>query len=214
MIKDILLFVLVVFFGILLTSHNENFKKIIKEPCDNNLTDTEYLKHMIPHHQVAVDISIMMLNKTKWPKMREVLRKLIWVQRYEIDLMKEFLDKLPNSLTNEKDMTSNYIAMVSDFTKPNKLGLTKTYCEPHFFDPEKHMEHMKHMKLDDNMYIEHMIPHHQVAVDMSKKLLKNTKNDFMIGLAYRIIRSQQEEIVLLNDMLKTEKKYRYQSNLI
>ena len=214
MIKDILLFVLVIFFGILLTSHIENFKKTIKEPCDNNLTDIEYLKHMIPHHQVAVDISVMMLDKTKWPKMQEVLRKLIWVQRYEIDLMKEFLNKLPNSLTNEKDMTSNYIAMVSDFTKPNKLGLTKTYCDPHFFDPEKHMEHMKHMKLDDNMYIEHMIPHHQFAVDMSKKLLKNTKNDFMIGLAYRIIRSQQEEIVLLNDMLKTEKMYRYQSNLI
>lgn len=55
------------------------------------------------------------------------------------------------------------------------------------------------MKLDDIMYIEYMIPHHQVAVDMSKVLLQNTKNDFMIYLAYRIIRSQQEEIILLND---------------
>ena len=42
--------------------------------------------------------------------------------------------------------------------------------------------------------------YHQVAVDMSKKLIKNTKNDFMIYLAYRIIRSQQDEIMLLNDM--------------
>ena len=61
---------------------------------------------------------------------------------------------------------------------------------------------MKHMKLDDKMYIKHMIPHHQVAVDMSKKLLKNTNNDFMINLAYRIIRSQQEEIIILSDLLK------------
>ena len=76
------------------------------------------------------------------------------------------------------------------------------------------MEHMKHMKLDELMYINHMIPHHQVAVDMSKKLLKNTKNDFMIHLAYRIIRSQQEEILLLNDLLKTDKNLRYKSNLI
>ena len=36
---------------------------------------------------------------------------------------------------------------------------------------------------------------------MSKKLLKNTKNDFMIHLTYRIIRSQNAEIVLLNDLL-------------
>ena len=34
---------------------------------------------------------------------------------------------------------------------------------------------MKNMKLDDKMYIEHMIPHHQVAVDMSKRLLLYTK---------------------------------------
>ena len=45
------------------------------------------------------------------------------------------------------------------------------------------VKHMKKMKLDDKMYIEHMIPHHQVAVDMSKVLLKNTKRDFMIYLA-------------------------------
>ena len=50
-----------------------------------------------------------------------------------------------------------------------------------------------------------MIPHHQVAVDMSKKLLKYTENDMMIFLAYRIIRSQQNEIVLLNDLLKNNK---------
>ena len=60
---------------------------------------------------------------------------------------------------------------------------------------------MKHMELDDEMYIKHMIPHHQVAIDMSKVLLKNTKNDFMIYLTYRIIRSQNAETILLNDML-------------
>jgi uncharacterized protein (DUF305 family) len=63
------------------------------------------------------------------------------------------------------------------------------------------------MKLNDKTYLEHMIPHHQVAVDMSKVLIKNTKNDFMIYLAYRIIRSQQGEIILLNDLLNKSKKY-------
>ena len=128
--------------------------------------------------------------------------------------MKQVLKTFPEGLTNKKNMTKNYISTISDFMKPNKLGLTKTYCDPHFFNPEAHMKHMEHMELNDDMYIEHMIPHHQVAVDMSKKLLKNTKNDFMIGLAYRIIRSQQEEILLLNDLLKTDKNLRYKSNLI
>ena len=44
------------------------------------------------------------------------------------------------------------------------------------------------------MYIKHMIPHHQVAVDMSKRILNTTNNDFIIDLAYKIIHSQQLEI--------------------
>ena len=183
--------------------------------CRGYLTDKEYLEHMIPHHQVAVDISILLQKKTKNPEMQEILRKIIWVQNYEIQLMRDMVDGLPEDdmSTSEIDMVRNYKITVGDLTKPNKVGLTKTYCDPHFFDPKKHMKHMKHMKLDDKMYIKHMIPHHQVAVDMSKVLLKNTKNDFMIYLANRIIRSQNAEIILLNDML-SKKRYSQQSKLI
>ena len=101
--------------------------------------------------------------------------------------------------------------------KPNKLGLTNIYCDPHFFDLEWHMKHIQHMNMDDKMYLEHMIPHHQVAVDMSKILIKNTKNDFMLSLAYNIIKSQQEEIIMLNNYLmslKNNKGYDYQSELL
>ena len=33
--------------------------------CVGDLSDHEYLKHMIPHHQVAVDISKMLQKKNK-----------------------------------------------------------------------------------------------------------------------------------------------------
>ena len=183
--------------------------------CRGYLTDKEYLEHMIPHHQVAVDISILLQKKTKNPEMQDILRKLIWVQNYEIQLMRDMAKGLPENdmSTSEINMVRNYTITKGDLIKPNKIGLTKTYCDPHFFDPKKHMEHMKHMKLDDKMYIKHMIPHHQVAIDMSKVLLKNTKNDFMTYLANRIIRSQNAEIILLNDML-SKKRYSYQSKLI
>jgi|TARA_B110000858_G_scaffold179218_1_gene215735 uncharacterized protein (DUF305 family) len=209
-ISLILLFVLIIF--LVLTN-----KKTKSDICRGYLTDNEYLEHMIPHHQVAVDISILLQKKTKNPEMHEILRKIIWVQNYEIQLMKDMAKGLPENdmSTSEIDMDRNYTTItVSDLSKPNKVGLTKTYCDPNFFEPQKHMKHIKHMKLDDEMYIKHMIPHHQVAVDMSKVLLKNTKNDFMIYLANRIIRSQQEELILLNDMITIEKRYSYQSNLI
>ena len=174
-----------------LATTNKKSPKPKSDICRGYLTDKEYLEHMIPHHQVAVDISILLQNKTKNPEMQEILRKIIWVQNYEIQLMRDMMKGLPENdmSTTEIKMNRDYQITVGDLSKPNEVGLTKTYCDPHFFDPEKHMEHMKHMKLDDEMYIQHMIPHHQVAVDMSKVLLKNTKNDFMIFLANRIIRS-------------------------
>ena len=198
-----------------LATTNKKSQKPKSDICRGYLTDKEYLEHMIPHHQVAVDISILLQNKTKNPEMQEILRKIIWVQNYEIQLMRDMMKNLPENdmSTTEIEMNRNYTITVGDLSKPNEVGLTKTYCDPHFFDPEKHMEHMKHMKLDDEMYIKHMIPHHQVAVDMSKVLLKNTKNDFMIFLANRIIRSQQEEIILLDDML-SQKRYAHQSEFL
>jgi len=188
----------------------------MKKICSDNLTDKEYLSHMIPHHQVAVDISIMLQKKSKSVKMQDILRKLIWIQNYEITMMKNMLNALPDNISMDIN-NSTYIKTVSDFIEPNKLGLTNTYCDPNFFDPEGHMKHMGHMKLDDKVYIEHMIPHHQVAVDMSKILIKNTKNDMMLFLAYRIIKSQQDEIIMLNDYLEslmTNKNFVYQSELL
>tara|TARA_X000000950_G_scaffold270597_1_gene350577 strand:- start:829 stop:1491 length:663 start_codon:yes stop_codon:yes gene_type:complete len=192
---------------------NKNKKKKYNI-CRGYLSDNEYLEHMIPHHQVAIDISVLHQKKSKNPEMQDILRKIIWIQNYEVKLMKDMINLPKNDMSTSKiNMDTNYTVTVGDLTKPNVVGLTKTYCDPHFFDPKKHMEHMKHMKLNDKMYIKHMIPHHQVAVDMSKVLLKNTKNDFMIYLANRIIRSQNEEIILLNDMLN-KKRYSFKSNFI
>jgi len=188
----------------------------MKNVCKDKLSDLEYLEHMIPHHQVAVDISVILQKKTKSPKMQEILRKLIWIQNYEIEIMKEMLNNLPENITEDIN-NKKYIRTRADFIKPNLLGLTETYCDPHFFDPEAHMKHMEHINLNDISYLEHMIPHHQVAVDMSKILLKNTENDFMVFLAYRIIKSQQEEIIMLDNYLKTLKRrdgYDYKSELL
>ena len=206
---------LLILITFLLTTKKTKTKKTNSDICRGYLTDNEYLEHMIPHHQVAVDISILLQKKTKNPVMQDILRKIIWVQNYEIHEMRDMAKGLPENdmSTGEIDMVRDYPITVGDLTKPNKVGLTKTYCDPHFFEPKKHMENMKHMKLDDMMYIKHMIPHHQVAVDMSKVLLKNTKSDYMIYLANRIIRSQQEELIVLHDML-TKKWYSHQSNLI
>ena len=209
MIYYFILFIVVLVILYLVTRKKKETKNI----CRGKLTDREYLEHMIPHHQVAVDISIMLQKKTTSANMKHILRKLIWVQKYEISLMDLALDYLSeNEHYLNEGALRQYIPDISDYIKPNTVGLTNTYCDPHFFNPEEHMKHLHHMELTDEMYIKHMIPHHQVAVDMSKVLLQNTKNNFMIYLAYRIIRSQQEEIILLNELLQSP--YNHKSSIL
>ena len=46
-------------------------------PCTDVLTDIEYLVHMIPHHQVAVDMSELLIPRTINPDMLHLCRNII-----------------------------------------------------------------------------------------------------------------------------------------
>lgn len=182
-------------------------------PCDQYLADKDYLLHMIPHHQVALDISREMQEKSNNPVMQKILRELIWTQNREIMMMKDILKNLPDNISSDQlEMNKIYRNTILDFTKSASDPTAE--CNPEFFDPQLHKKHMAHMKLNEKLYIEHMIPHHQVAVDMSKTLLQHTNNDFMIQFAYRIIRSQQQEISYMNQLLQNLRGWSWQSSLI
>ena len=182
-------------------------------PCDNYLSDRDYLIHMIPHHQVAVDISVELKSKSDNPVMHEILRKLIWTQNREIMIMKDILHELPDKISSDNlRMNKLYYNTMLDLSKNSSDPDAE--CNPEFFDPELHKKHLSHMKLNDKMYLEHMIPHHQVAVDMSKTLLKHTNNDFLIHFAYNIIRNQQNEINYMHQLLQNLHGWNYTSDLI
>ena len=196
-----IVFLFIVFLLILIITYKsyESFDNLKSDyPCRVFLTDKEFLKHMIPHHQIAIDVSIKHIENTKNVIIMKVLRELIWTQKYEILMMTE---ELSNKTENISKINSNqaFIPTTSSSIYPNVVGLSNTYCDPSFFSSNMHKHH--NMIKTDKEYILHMIPHHQVAVDMCKMLLKHTKSDFLIYLAYRIIRAQESEILLLNDLL-------------
>lgn len=204
----ILIFIVIIFF--LYINKNELFTNL----CNSKLSDLEFLEHMIPHHQVAIDISKLLQKQTKWPDLQQILRELIWTQELEIEIMNIMVKNLPFRISDSKlKMNKIYTSTLSDFIKPNNLGLTNVNCDPLFFEPKKHIKHINQINhISEELYFEHMIPHHQVAVDMSKILLKNTENDMMIWLAYRIIKNQQHEIIILDNLKKS--LFRYKSDLI
>jgi len=75
----------------------------IKDPCTDKLTDLEYLEHMIPHHQVAVDMSRRLLLHTNHSYLIYFCRKLILDQQAEISMMN---DLLHNSYIHDSSLLS------------------------------------------------------------------------------------------------------------
>ena len=67
-------------------------------------------------------------------------------------------------------------------------------------------------KLTDIEYLEHMIPHHQVAIDMSNLLIPISKNPYLIEFCRKLIYDQQGEIYYMNNLLKN--KYNHESELL
>ena len=191
------------------SNHNINSKS---NPCTDKLTDIEYLEHMIPHHQVAIDMSELLEPKTNNPIMLHLCRDIIRKQGYEIWEMEIMKRKLADTVfTNDKGRKP-YDKTKLEIFYP-KLSKSKDGdCNPLFFKPDDHMKHMEHMEINDKSYLEHMIPHHQVAIDMSKRLLLHTNNSYLIDFCRKLIIDQQGEIFYMNNLLKNS--YNYQSKLL
>ena len=193
-------------------NHSNHDMNSGSNPCTDKLTDMEYLEHMIPHHQVAIDMSELLEPNTTNPIMLHLCRDIIRKQGYEIWEMEIMKRKLSDSVfTNDKGRKP-YDKTKLEIFYP-KLSKSKDGdCNPLFFKPDDHMKHIEHMEINDKSYLEHMIPHHQVAIDMSKRLLLHTNHSYLMEFCRKLIIDQQGEIFYMNNLLKNT--YNYQSELL
>ena len=181
-------------------SHLKIENNVKSNPCIDKLTDLEYLEHMIPHHQVAIDMSVLLQKHTSSDIMLNLCREIIRIQSYEIfemSKMKAYKDTL---FTDDKWIKEK-INTKLDTYNPILSKAKEGECNPLFFKPNDHSQHMKGMKLTDRSYLEHMIPHHQVAIDMSRRLLLYTNNSYLLEFCRKLILSQQSEILYMNNLL-------------
>jgi uncharacterized protein (DUF305 family) len=183
-----------------------------KNPCTGDLTDLEYLDHMIPHHQVAIDMSNLLNPHSKNPIILHLCRDITRKQSYEIWEMTMLQNKINEPLTdNTRWMVDSYQTKLEMFWP--KLSKSKDgSCNPLFFKPNEHMKMMEHMEITDKSYLEHMIPHHQVAIDMSKRLLLHTNNSYLLDFCRKLIIDQQGEIFYMNNILMNS--YNHNSELL
>jgi len=202
---DTLLLILIIIFIIILLvqlNNKDHFykKNGVNNPCIDFLSNKDYLVHMIPHHQVAIDMCELMIPISKSKTILNIYRNTIFNQKIEIMLMKNVLKNIPN-VSNNYNVIFRDTKFLTSIGYDNKSKPKDYYCDPLFFKPNDHNNHMKHMKHTDKSFLEHMIPHHQVAIVMSERLLKHTNNTHMIRLCYEIITAQRGEILQMNYIL-------------
>jgi uncharacterized protein (DUF305 family) len=195
-------------------SRSETTQEASSDPCTDTLSDVAYLQHMIPHHQVALDMSHMMIPHTTNPQLLDLCRQIIQVQGYEIWEMTILSHKLPDTVFSSQAGTIDDIPTKLERFAPKMSQAGDGTCDPKFFKPNDHKQHMAGMDMNMTMtrYLSHMIPHHQVAIDMSKRLLLHTNNSYLIDFCRHLIIVQEGEIFYMNSLLLNT--YNYDSELL
>jgi uncharacterized protein (DUF305 family) len=77
----------------------------MQETMGGSATDEMFLRMMIPHHQMAVDMSEKALKEAEHPKLRELAQKIKDEQTAEIELMKGYLEEIEESTDSETKST-------------------------------------------------------------------------------------------------------------
>jgi len=66
----------------------------MQEVMGGDATDEMFLRMMIPHHQMAVDMGERALEQAEHPELKELAQKIIDEQSAEIELMRGYLEEI------------------------------------------------------------------------------------------------------------------------
>ncbi len=147
--------------------------------------DIDFVTGMIPHHQGAIDMAKVQLKYGKDEKLKQLARNIIIWQEAEIGLMKQWLEGRRSawkaSNVSSLDSVRSYISAM---------------------DKMHHAMHIEYSGDADVDFARGMIPHHQGAIDMASVLKTHGSSLALRFLIHDIIRSQGQEIRLMQSWLK------------
>lgn len=145
--------------------------------------DQHFIEQMIPHHESAVEMAQMALEKAKRLEIKTLATNIIKDQNKEIGGMTSWY----------KDWFKKNVSKTSD-------GMMGGGMHGGMQDEMKALENASDF---DKAFIEAMIPHHQSAVMMAQMLQSGTNRPEMQQLAKNIIESQSKEILQMQGWYAT-----------
>ena len=142
--------------------------------------DQHFIEQMIPHHEDAIIMAEVALQKAEHPQIKTLANDIIKAQSEEIEKMKQwyrswFGNDAPvvGSSMGQGTNIMMHGGMIGDATDIDRLESANPF---------------------DKDFIEEMIPHHQMAIMMAQMLERTTDSSEMKKLAQDIISAQTREI--------------------
>jgi uncharacterized protein (DUF305 family) len=154
-----------------------------------NANDVMFTQMMIPHHEQAVVMADLAVDRAEDPQLLALAAEIKAAQDPEIELMESWLDQwgVPR-LSNEEAMMSHGSHGMEGMLSDAQLDALASAQGPTF----------------DAMFAQYMIEHHEGAVAMAEDVLAGGKDPAVAALAREIIVTQEKEIVQLRAFLSGE----------
>lgn len=151
--------------------------------------DLQFIDQMIMHHEGAIMSSEHMISDSKRPELRKLATDIKKSQSEQIKQMQAFRKEwYPNAERTFGMMDPTRMdKMMGGGQMENMMGGST--------------QKMMGGDATDEMFLRMMIPHHQMAVDMSEKALKEAKHPELKDLARKIRDEQSAQIKLMQGYL-------------
>jgi uncharacterized protein (DUF305 family) len=151
--------------------------------------DLQFIDQMIPHHEGALMSSEHMISNSKRPEMRQLYENIQKSQSKQIEQMQEWREEWYGDAAEQSS------GMMGDGQTGSMMGNNEMMGGS--------MQGMMGGNALDTMFLKMMIPHHQMAVDMSEEALSKAEHPELRDLAQKIRDEQSSEIELMQGYLDT-----------
>ena len=151
--------------------------------------DRHFIEEMIPHHEGAIEMAKLALERSKRPEMLSLANGIIEAQEREINNMNAWYGQwfgtaVPAYSSGMMGGMGHGVGMQMGSMEGDLDALAAASAADF-----------------DRVFIRQMIPHHEMAVMMARMLTAGTARDEMKQLAGDIITSQSQEIGMMRGWL-------------
>jgi uncharacterized protein (DUF305 family) len=165
----------------------------LRTPGDDS-AEAGFLRDMSTHHAQAVEMSMIAHANSTDPAIVTLAGDIALTQHGQINYMQAWLREWHLSPTSSQPP----MAWV-----PNSAGSVINGLMPGMATPSQMAALRNATGHDlDVMYLRLMRQHHLGGIHMAEEILKRSSNDDVTWLAQTMVASQQNEITLINTMLK------------